>query len=303
MATTPDYAILAAPRISREGFRRILADAGSPAAPVADAAYDAAVGYGVDPAVLLGVFRKESSYGRAGRAARNKSWGNIKGMPADGAGFRIYPDWATGARDAARLLAVYGRNEIRPGTRTDTVQTMPYVWAPGPGADLYGDQLARWIGDWATRYPTSAGAQPATAVPAQAVEVTASGFARWLGKTNEDVFTQDDYDRLRRQFCARPPWEGILVPTIDLCGLFERELAPRLRPYIGRPIGEIPFDEQLGAALRLGIPEDVLRGAADTRRVLSEADLSGLYGVLVGVAGFVAVLALILVGLYLVARS
>lgn len=153
MATTPDYAILARPRISLGLFTRILLGASSPAAPYAAACYAAAVGYGVDPAVLLAVFRKESSYGRAGVAIRSRSWGNLRRSPSYPTrdGFVYYPSWEAGARDAARLLAIYGRNAIRPGVRTSTVQTMPYVWAPtadGNAPDGYGDSLARWIAEW-----------------------------------------------------------------------------------------------------------------------------------------------------------
>jgi hypothetical protein len=35
---------------------------------------------------------------------------------------------------------------------------MPAVWAPGPGADLYGDQLAQWVTEWTDLYPP--GPQP-----------------------------------------------------------------------------------------------------------------------------------------------
>lgn len=156
MATTPDYPILGPPRISALGFATVLSSNRSPAAPEAAAAYAAARGAGVDPAVLLAVFRKESTYGRFGKAARTRSWGNLRD-PATGQ-FKSYGSWTAGAADTARLLAVYGRNQIRPGRNTSTVQTMPYVWAPssdGNAPDAYGDTLARWIGQWQRQYPSS----------------------------------------------------------------------------------------------------------------------------------------------------
>ena len=81
MASTPDYTILHAPRISEAKFAAILRDGRSPAYPDAPACYRAAVARGVDPAVLLAIFRKESSYGRAGRARGNRSWGNLRRSP------------------------------------------------------------------------------------------------------------------------------------------------------------------------------------------------------------------------------
>jgi len=159
MATTPDYTILNAPRITAAGFAAILRVATSPAAGEAAACYKAFAAAGVDPAVGLAIFRKESTFGRFGRAASNHSWGNLRGgktYPLDGGGFRIYPSWTVGAADAARLLVIYGHNQIRPGTNTSTVQTFPYVWAPaadGNAPDLYGDSLANWIRGWSALYP------------------------------------------------------------------------------------------------------------------------------------------------------
>jgi hypothetical protein len=154
MATTPDYSILGQPRISSAGFRAILQAAASPAAGEAAACYKAFTAAGVDPAVGLAIFRKESTFGRYGYAHDNRSWGNIR-EPSTGK-FRRYPTWTAGAADCARLLVIYGTNRIRPGTKTDTVQTFPYVWAPtadGNAPDAYGDALARWITEWRTKYP------------------------------------------------------------------------------------------------------------------------------------------------------
>lgn len=146
MAT--DYTILARPRISEARFAKILRDAKSPAAGPAAACYAAAVRYGVDPAVLLAVFQHESSFGTRGLAVANKSWGNLRHQGK----FVRYATWPAGAADAARLLAIYGRNEIRPGAKTDTTQTFPYVWAPAAdhnAPDAYGNAItaaiARWI--------------------------------------------------------------------------------------------------------------------------------------------------------------
>lgn len=159
-----DYTILSAPRITLRGFRAILTRASSPAAGEAGPCYAAAVAAGVDPAVLLAVFRHESGYGTAGRARGNRSWGNVRGrssgdpFPIDSGRFRIYPTWTAGAADAARLLAVYGHDLIRPGTDTSTVHRFPFVWAPaadGNAPRAYGLALAWSIAAWSQLYPTS----------------------------------------------------------------------------------------------------------------------------------------------------
>jgi len=156
-----DFTILAAPRISRAGFAQVLEANHSPAAPEASSCYDAYVAAGVDPAVGLAMFRKESTFGKAGRAKTNRSWGNIRHgtkFPTDDKGFRMYPSWTAGAADTGRLLAIYGRNEIKKNVDTSTVQTFPFVWAPsadGNAPDKYGDALAGWIGEWSAAFPAN----------------------------------------------------------------------------------------------------------------------------------------------------
>lgn len=131
--TTTDYPILAAPRITLATFAEVLHAAGSPAAGAAAHAYAACRSYGVDPAVLLAIFQHESGYGRAGVATADHSWGNERTAPGyiqGPNGFVRFPTWEAGADDAARLLRVYGKSAIRPGTDTSTVRKLPYVWAP-----------------------------------------------------------------------------------------------------------------------------------------------------------------------------
>jgi hypothetical protein len=156
MAPT-DYALRATPRISKDGFRSVLAANHSPAATEAGACYEAFVNRGIDPAVGLAIFRKESTYGRFGRANVNRSWGNNRsGPPKDDKGFTQYPTWAAGAAGAAALLVLYARNEIKTGVKTDTVLRLPFVWAPAEdhnSPSSYGPFLAKSIGGWAKKYP------------------------------------------------------------------------------------------------------------------------------------------------------
>ena len=149
-AAMTDYTILAPPRISQQTFARILAHKESPAAPVAARAYAAITHHGVDPALALAMFQHESSFGRYGAAVTRHNWGNLRRSPAfpSDHGFVRYPDWVDGAGDTARLLAIYGRNEIRPGRRTNTARTFPYVWAPSSDGNrpaTYGDAIVRGI--------------------------------------------------------------------------------------------------------------------------------------------------------------
>lgn len=175
MATSPDYPIIGPPRISYAGFASVLRSGWSPAAGEAAGCYRAFTDAGVDPAVGLAVFRKESTYGRFGKAARTRSWGNIR---EPGGAFRSYSSWTAGARDAARLLTIYGSNRIRPGRKTDTVQTFPYVWAPAAdhnAPDRYGDQLASWITAWSKQYPAAgSSAPPLTGPPPNADPASSS---------------------------------------------------------------------------------------------------------------------------------
>lgn len=145
-----DFPILARPSITAATFAAVLARSSSPAAGAAGDAYRAAVAYGVDPAVLLAVFQRESGYGRAGVARFSRSWGNLRTSPhyPSAGGFARYPSWETGAADTARLLRIYGKNAIRHGVDTSTVRAFPYVWAPtadGNAPASYGAALVRLI--------------------------------------------------------------------------------------------------------------------------------------------------------------
>jgi len=156
MAAT-DYTLKATPRISKDGFRAVLAANHSPAAPEADACYEAFVAHGIDPAVGLAIFRKESSFGKGGRAHTNRSWGNNRsGPPKDDKGFTQYETWSGGAAGAAALLVHYADNTVRTGVKTDTVLTMPYVWAPAKdhnAPNAYGPALVKSIAGWAAKHP------------------------------------------------------------------------------------------------------------------------------------------------------
>lgn len=148
-----DYTILHAPRISKATFAKVLRNAGSPAAPYANRIYDEFVKKGVDPAFALAVYRKESSYGKAGVARWTKGWGNLRTSPnyPSKSGFAYYPNYIVGAADTARLMRIYGLNQIRPGKKTSTALTFAYVWAPAADNNApaaYGPQVVKFINEY-----------------------------------------------------------------------------------------------------------------------------------------------------------
>lgn len=302
MATSPDYPIMGPPRISAAGFATVLARASSPAASSAAAAYSAFTAAGVDPAVGLAVFRKESTYGTAGRAVRNRSWGNIRGgatYPLDNGNFRIYPSWAAGAQDAARLLAIYGRNQIRPGTRTDTVQTFPFVWAPssdGNAPDAYGDQLAGWIASWARQYPAAGSNAPGAtpgAAPASSSPDVRTTLAAYLGIPASTVVTMEHVKTAADRIATASGAWNRAYPVVLA------ELRLYLEGHPGIQAGAFPIVlNEKGQPPRTGEvgPLDPIGGL-----VAPITDAIG--GILTNFGYLVAILVLIILGLWLLVRS
>jgi len=289
VATTPDYTILSSPRISAATFASILRGAGSPAAGEASAEYRAFVNAGVDPTVGLAVFRKESTFGRFGRANLNRSWGNIRNP--DGS-FRRYPSWTAGAADAARLLAIYGANRIRPGRDTSTVQTFPYVWAPssdGNAPDRYGDQLAQWIHDWSGQAgivaaPDATLASSTTALkfedlvpPGTTVDSFKAAESTAGVSTADDYrLTQADADAIARQL--KWPQASGLASSINLL----------IYQALGQPNSFVP-----------GFTAAANQNIADALSALAKS-----FGdALVHVAILLAILGLLAMGVWLVATS
>jgi hypothetical protein len=295
VATTPDYPILGPPRITAAGFADVLRSNGSPAAGESAACYQAFIASGVDPAVGLALFRKESTYGKFGLAHANRSWGNIRGgagYPLDSGHFRIYPTWTVGAQDAARLLTVYGRNQIRPGTITSTVRTFPYVWAPssdGNAPASYGASLATWIGQWQSKYLPGG---PGSYTPPSATLTAATGtFADFQAKlaslgipNNPDhVLTHDEVAKYVAQVLQI---KGDIAQTA-------------IDKFTGHTV-QWWWDSQGMAGLDpLGAVNGVVNGLPDVIAAIPQAITNGL----ITVAELAAILALIVLGLYLVAKS
>jgi pimeloyl-ACP methyl ester carboxylesterase len=132
--------------ISAATFAAFLRRMASPAALEASAIHDAFATAGVDPAVALGQFAAESSFGKAGYAAITRNWGNItirypliphwtrnfggKSWKApNGRTYARFSTWRDGARAYAALLVSY-----RKGGHADNIGEMTDRWLGGHGA-------------------------------------------------------------------------------------------------------------------------------------------------------------------------
>lgn len=146
-----DFTLKANPRIPYSVFLKVLTSANSPAVHEAKACWDAIKAHGIDPALALAQFCKESSYGVAGLATHNKSWGNLR---INGQ-FVAYPTWAAGADAYAHLLA----GPLYAGSaHYNTARTMPYRYAPAADHNApaaYGQFLVAHIQHYKLMAPTA----------------------------------------------------------------------------------------------------------------------------------------------------
>jgi hypothetical protein len=148
-------ALLNPPRISRQYLAEILQSAASPAAPVAPDCYDIVCSYGLDPAIALAFFQHESSFGKAGVAARSLNWGNLrKGNRAREIkeGFAFYDDWRDSLHDWCTLL----RNTYIDAWGLDTVDKVIPRYAPAADGNVpvqYIAAVENQVLDWAASDP------------------------------------------------------------------------------------------------------------------------------------------------------
>lgn len=134
MLANPQGLIRHLPSVSAAAIRDALRAAGSPLlnasyADGKDAAeyiWDSGRVLGIDPAVVMGIFKYESAYGTRGVARLTNSVGNIR--PLDGQpsfeGYRQYSSWQEGIDDCYRLLRRYA------SAGADSVSLAIPTWAP-----------------------------------------------------------------------------------------------------------------------------------------------------------------------------
>lgn len=142
------------PRISQQQFVRVLARAASPCAPIGVECYAIITSYGLDPAVALGFFGHESTFGTRGVAVETLNWGNVRTAfkPERAAGthprnFAIFRTWQDGLRDWCERI-----NERYINQRgLDTVDQAVPVYAPssdGNNVQRYIERVTQLVNDW-----------------------------------------------------------------------------------------------------------------------------------------------------------
>lgn len=136
-------------RISAEQFKLVLQRYRSPALAEADELLKICDEVGIDRAVALAFFVKESSCGTAGVATRTKNWGNLRKGKRQVAKtnhpFAVYKSWADGLRDFCDLLWRYHQRGLT------TIEQIVPVYAPasdGNRPDTYIATVRRLIQRW-----------------------------------------------------------------------------------------------------------------------------------------------------------
>ncbi len=134
MAANPEGNIMHVPSVSVQAIRAALSAAGSPAAAAryadhkdaAEYIWDAGRVLGVDPAVLMAIFKNESLFGTRGMARLTNSVGNIRPLAGQPSldGYRLYASWEQGIDSCYLLLRRYAL-----GGATTLAQAIP-TWAP-----------------------------------------------------------------------------------------------------------------------------------------------------------------------------
>lgn len=136
----PTSPVFARNHVTPSAFRSVLIRRNSPAIIEANAIYEVLVGAGIDPAVFLGQFAAESSYGTSGYARTTRSPGNIVisrpllphwtrafgGRPwkaPNGRTYAAFLNWRNGTRAYVALMQSY---RLRGWART--IATMASRW-------------------------------------------------------------------------------------------------------------------------------------------------------------------------------
>lgn len=142
------------PRISQAQFVRVLQQAQSPCAPIGAECYNIICSYGLDPAVALGFFAHESTFGTRGVAVETLNWGNVR-TPVNverttgthPRNFAIFRSWQDGLRDWCERINV--RYIEQKGL--DTVAKAIPVYAPssdGNNVQRYIERVTELVNQW-----------------------------------------------------------------------------------------------------------------------------------------------------------
>lgn len=142
------------PRISQGQFVRVLEQFRSPCAPIAAECYRIVCDHGLDPAVALGFFAHESTFGTKGVAVETLSWGNVRTAfrPERAVGvhprnFAIFRNWQDSLHDWCERI-----NERYINQRgLDTVEKAIPVYAPADdnnNVQRYIEHVTTLIDSW-----------------------------------------------------------------------------------------------------------------------------------------------------------
>ena len=151
---------LHAPRISAVQFRRVLEQYRSPCASMADECYAIIQRSGLDPAIALAFFAKESTFGTRGVTVETRNWGNVRTpfKPERAVGthprnFAIFPSWQVGLEDwCDRIRYRYVQQGL------DTVDKAVPVYAPssdGNDPQEYTAKVRELVQRWQREDPES----------------------------------------------------------------------------------------------------------------------------------------------------
>jgi hypothetical protein len=167
-------ALRSSPRISPTQFANVLTKYRSPCAPIAQECYEIVRRSGIDPAIALAFFARESVFGTRGLSAEIKNWGNVRTpfRPERAIGkhprnFAIYATWQDSLIDwCDRINERYIRER-----GLDTVDKAVPVYAPasdGNAVDHYIQHINKLIAQWIAEdtNKTAPGVAPAPAPPA-----------------------------------------------------------------------------------------------------------------------------------------
>lgn len=151
--------VLSAPRISADVFGTVLRGANSTAAAVSADLYGICIEEGIDPAVALAFFARESTYGTAGicKEYNTHNWGNVRTPEDKSLGrtvetragqFATYSTWQAGLRDWCRRIK--GPKYV--GAGLVTVEAILVKYAPssdGNAPAAYAQAVRELVSKWA----------------------------------------------------------------------------------------------------------------------------------------------------------
>ncbi|HKV44837.1 MAG TPA: hypothetical protein VJT32_09205 [bacterium] len=172
-----DYAIAGRPTLTPATFRAALEHVHSPVTPLADEAYKICVAWGLNPAVALAFFLKESTGGTRGVAVATLDWGNLRFATWEGAvykradGWPQYASFLPSLNDWCALL----KGPAYAGAGRTTVSKVCEVYAPPSenNTDLYIAQVNGMIATWAALELVGPVEHPPAHAPAQEVSPVA----------------------------------------------------------------------------------------------------------------------------------